>query len=117
MTSWRKEPPTYEEWISAKNHGSWWVKYLLIESDTDVDDETGETYTWPEGWFTEVVSLTCSYPDGDIFGRNGGKARLHAQGSVIGSFDVDDEERTKNLYWQPVVPPLDDVKDTRPEVD
>ena len=116
MSSWRKTPPSYEEWLSAKNHGCWWVKFMLIESETEVDEETGDTYTWPEGWFTDVVSLTCSHPNGDIFGEGNG-ARLHAQGSIVGRFDVDDEEFTKNLYWQPVVPPLDDIKDQRPVTD
>lgn len=111
MSNWRKEPPTYREWLDAKNHGCWWVKFPLCKETTEVVD--GEELTWPEAWFTEVVTITCSHPDGLLRG----KARLHGGGSILKSFDLDDPKATSDMYWQPVVRPLDDVKDQRPETD
>lgn len=111
MSAWRKNPPTHDEWLAAKNHGSWWVKFPLCFESTEIID--GEEVTWPETWFTEVVTITCSYPDGLLKGT----PRLHARGSIIKSIDLDDPKATKHLYWQPVAPPLDDMKDQRPEVD
>lgn len=116
MSAWRKEPPTHEEWIEAENHGYWWVKFRLVEEEIEVDEE-GNLGLWPEVWYTEIVQLTSSYENfGDIL--DGKNARLHAQGTlVVEKFDLDDKEKTKDMYWQPVLPPFNDVKDKRPEVD
>jgi hypothetical protein len=116
MSAWSKEPPTHKEWLEARNHGRWWVKFLLCPEETEIDED-GETITWPEAWYTEIVQITSSYEDfGDLLDSK--NARLHARGgSHTDRFDLDDKEKTKDMYWQPVAPPLDDIKDQRPEVD
>lgn len=106
MSSWSATPPTYKEWRDVKNHGFWWVKFILCTHIKDEDD------SWPEIWFTEIVTIVCSYEDGQFLKGNG---KLHAKGLILESFDLDDEARTKDMYWQPVVRPLDDIKDRRPE--
>lgn len=108
--SWQREPPTYDEWLGAKNHGAWWIKFRLCEETTE-PNEDGELITWPEAWLTDIVTITCSYPNGMADRRN---VRLHASGSHGVRFDLDDEEKVKHLYWQAVKPPDDDGKDEKP---
>lgn len=108
--TWSKTPPTYREWLDAKNHGAWWVKFMICPEEA-VEIE-GEDHYFPEAWYTDVVTLTCSHPQGSLMDSS--KARLHAEGSIAGRFDLDDEEKTKDLYWQAVKPPEDDAKDERP---
>lgn len=110
MSAWSNKPPTYKEWIDAKNHGCWWVKYLLVSAHTEEID--GKTYYYGEAWFTEIVTLTCSHEKGQLFGGDG---KLHASGLLLREVDLDDVEGTKDMYWQQVVPPMDDVKDERPK--
>ena len=107
MSSWSATPPTYKEWRDVNNHGFWWIKHILCAA---IEDEDGTS--WPETWFTEIVTIACSYEDGKLFEGNG---KLHARGCVLDNFDLDDKVRTKDMYWQPVVRPLDDIKDERPE--
>ena len=114
MSSWHKEPPTHQEWRDANNHGCWWVKFLLMPETTEPHKDGG-TITWPEAWLTEIVSISVSYKQGMMLAPEG--ATLHATGTTGLKFDLDDKEKTKDMYWQPVLPPLDDVKDKRPEVD
>ena len=111
MSNWRKEPPSYDEWLDAKNHGCWWIKFKLTSEFSEEVD--GELCTWPESWITDIVTLTCSHPDNKIFSGTG---KLHAIGNMGLKFDLDDEKKTKHMYWQPVASPLNDVKDKRPEV-
>jgi hypothetical protein len=101
--------------MDAGNHGHWWVKFLLAPAWTEEID--GESLYFKDVWYTEVVQLTCSHPKGDLLGRRGSKARLHATGRILKDFDLDDEKATKDMYWQPVAPPLDDTRDQRPEMD
>lgn len=110
--SWRKEPPTYEEWMGAKNHGAWWVKFMIAPEETVVNEETEREMVFPEAWYTDVVMITCSYEKGKLLDDR--EVRLHGRGQVLGNFDLDDEELMKKLYWQPVKPPDDDVRDQRP---
>lgn len=114
MSNWRKEPPTYQEWDDADNHGRWWVKFILIEEEFEPDKD-GNPCRWPEVWYTDVVTIDVSYDLGKLLDPNA--AHLHAKGTTLYHFDLDDPEATKNLYWQPVAPPLDDEKDKRPAVD
>lgn len=112
--TWSKTPPTYREWLDAKNHGAWWIKFRLMEETTELDED-GKPITWPEAWLTEIVAITCSYEKGMLLSRGKG-ARLHATGGHGAlKFDLDDEEQTKDLYWQAVKPPDNDVRDERPE--
>ena len=115
MTAWRKDPPTYEDWKRCRNHGYWWVKFLLMEEEVEVEED-GSLGVWPEAWYTEVVQLTASYDNAaDMLDPNK-QGKLHAQGNLIlNRFDLDDPVATKNMYWQPVAAPLDDEKDKRPE--
>lgn len=109
---WQSKPPTYEQWKDGNNNGFWWVKFQLISDQVEVDED-GEEIRWPEVWYTDVVQLVASY---DSFDK-GGAGRLHAKGGMsLKDFDLDDAEITKNMYWQPVVPPFDDENDKRPEV-
>lgn len=89
MNSWNKNPPTPQEWRNAKNHGMWWVKFRLCEDE----------------WYTDIVSIVISYKE-RLFDDS--QATLYAKGHVIGSFKLSDPEKTKDVYWQPVKPPLDD---------
>ncbi len=111
MNSWRKEPPTYKEWLDAKNHGHWWIKFIISSEFSEEVD--GGMYTWPETWFTDIVTITCSHPDNKLFSGTG---ELHGSSSLMGKFDLSNKEKLKDVYWQPVAPPLDDTKDKRPEV-
>lgn len=115
MNAWRKEPPTYQEWRECSNNGYWWIKFLLMEEEIE-EDEDGEVGVWPEAWYTEVVQITASYDDpSDMFDPDK-PGKLHAKGILWHDhFDLDDPKVTKNMYWQPVVGPLDDHKDKRPE--
>jgi hypothetical protein len=101
MSAWRKEPPTYQEWSSINNHGRWWVKFILIPKELDE-----MLCQWPEVWYTDVVTINVSYEKGRLLDPDA--ARLHAEGTILGLFDLDDPEQTKGMYWQPVCPPLDD---------
>lgn len=111
MTKWMDRPPTYDEWMDAKNHGVWWVKFMLTPATTEMID--GEVVTFPEAWYTTVVTITSSYTSGQLFDKSA--ARLHAQGDIVKSFYLDDKQRTKGIYWQPVASPVDDITDQRPE--
>ncbi len=111
--TWSKIPPTYREWMDAKNYGAWWVKFMLCPEETvEIDDED---HFFPEAWITDVVTLTCSHEKGGNWGRGGEGVKLHADGQIVGKFDLDDEKKIKGLYWQAVKPPDDDVLDERPE--
>ena len=112
MNAWHKDPPTYQEWREKDNHGMWWVKFLLCEEHSEEIDE--EIWIWPEAWYTDVVAINVSFDRGQLLDPEA--AHLHAHGQVVGSIDLDDPEQTKNMYWQPVVPPLDDERDKRPEI-
>lgn len=111
MSSWRKTPPTTQEWLDADNHGMWWVKFKLTDIEEDVDED-GKPCYWPEVWYTDCVAIMAE-------GFPGNKdERLIAEGSVIlKRFYLNDPEATKDLYWQPVKSPDNDIKDKRPEVD
>jgi hypothetical protein len=113
MSSWVNKPPTYQEWKDAKNHGTWWVKFVLAPKTTELCEDGG-TITWSEIWFTDVVTIGVQYENGKLLDPKA--ASLHARGHVLGDFDLDDREKTDGLYWQPVVPPKDDIKDERPKV-
>jgi hypothetical protein len=108
MSPWRKEPPTYDEWTGANNHGFWWVKFLLSPEYSSEDEETGETITWGEVWYIDIVMISVSFEPGSLLDKR--KSRLHASGQVMGKFYLDDLEMTKNTYWQPVVAPKDNSK-------
>jgi len=120
MTNWIDRPPTYLEWKDAKNHGCWWVKFLLVPETEEMDDD-GEIIAWPEVWHVEIVTIGMS-SDGfkhimqEIKGEEPDYSgiRLHGHGHVLKDFDLDDEKLTEHMYWQPVAAPLDDVKDRRP---
>ena len=120
MSAWSDKPPTYKEWREANNHGAWWVKFLLSPEHTGEID--GEVITWPEAWYTDVVTIGVSYSKGfkhimqEIRGEEPDYSgvTLHASGQVLKSFTLDDEKKTKYMYWQPVAPPQDDIKDQRP---
>jgi len=112
MSRWRKEPPTHQEWLAVNNHGCWWVKFLLIPETTELYE--GKTITWPETWLTEIVSISVSYEKGMSL-LNSKTAMLHATGTMGLKFDLDDKEKTKDMYWQPVIAPYNDVKDRRPD--
>lgn len=122
MTKWQKEPPTYEQWKGANNNGVWWIKFIIMDGHTEVVD--GEDMTWPEAWYTDVVSISMSSTNGlkHIMQKARGETpdysgiRLHASGSHGIAFDLDDATRTKDTYWQPVAAPIDDIKDERPKV-
>jgi len=120
MKPWSKTPPTYKEWRDADNHGCWWVKFIL-SSEFAEEMPDGSIYTWPEAWYTEVVtiSMSCENLDhisqaarGEMPDYSG--IRLHAKGQLLRSLDLDDEEKCKDMYWQKVIAPLDDVRDRRP---
>lgn len=111
MSSWRKTPPTEQEWLDADNHGMWWVKFKLSDREEDVDEDGNPCY-WPEVWYTDCVNIMSEWAPG-----KDGKDRLIAEGSIIlKRFYLDDPEATKDLYWQPVKSPDDDIKDKEPEV-
>lgn len=126
MTSevkWSKDPPTYKDWIDGKSHGMWWVKFILTPATEEKNDD-GTTTKWREAWYTDIVCVTMScdnfdYMSQEIKGEEPDYSgiRLHARGQILGSFDLDDEKATKDIYWQRVIPPVDDIKDKRPEVD
>jgi len=111
MSSWRKEPPTYKEWMDAKNHGYWWVKFQIMPAYSEKIRD--EIVHWDEAWLTEIVTISVSYEGGLLGGK---KPQLHATGTTGLKFDLHDQEKTKGFYWQPVAAPLDDIKDKRPEV-
>jgi hypothetical protein len=108
MIAWSNKPPTYQEWRDANNHGVWWVKFILTPEEIDEDGTT-----WPETWYTDVVTIAVEYKKG-LLDPDG--AVLHARGHILDSFTLDDEEKTKGMYWQPTAPPLDDIKNERPKV-
>lgn len=112
MSAWSDKPPTYKEWRDAKNHGCWWVKFILSRRYTEIID--GESITWPEAWYTEVVTIAAGYEGGKLLDPDA--ATLHARGSILKSIDLSDSAQTKDMYWQPVVAPVDDIKDERPKV-
>ncbi len=111
MSAWSKIPPNHEEWLDGNGNGYWWVKFILCEREADIDED-GNPVFWPEVWTTEVVQITDVITKGLL--ENG---RLTAKGSILKAFYLDDTEATKDLYWQPIIQPLDDVKDQRPMVD
>lgn len=111
MSAWRKEPPTHKEWLDTDNHGHWWVKSILSEEEFECDED-GNLCRWPEVWYTEVVWITDEMTNGCL--EDG---RLVARGGILKQFYLDDPEATRDLYWQPVAPALDDEKDKRPVVD
>ena len=116
MSAWRKNPPTHDEWMEAENHGYWWVKFRLMEEEIEVDED-GNLGRWPEAWYTEIVQVMAAYDDFDDM-LDGKGARLSATGGMmLDNLDLSDEEQMKDMYWQPVLPPFNDVKDKRPEVD
>ncbi len=96
---------------------------MIMEGVTELD-EGGNEITWPESWYTDVVTVTMSSTNGlsHIIQRVSGETpdysgiRLHASSSHGTRFDLDDATRTKNMYWQPVAAPVDDVKDQRPKI-
>jgi hypothetical protein len=108
MPSWSNKPPTYQEWRDADNHGCWWVKFILTQKEIDEDGTE-----WPETWYTDVVTIGVEYKKGKLLDPEG--AVLHAHGFVTGNFTLD-EEKVSGMYWQPVAPPNDDIKDQRPKV-
>ena len=110
MSAWSKTPPNHEEWLNANGSGHWWVKFILCEREADVDED-GNPVFWPEVWHNDVVQITDEVTDG--FLENG---RLTAKGSFLKAFYLDDPEATQDLYWQPIIEPLDDVKDQRPVI-
>ena len=116
MNFWQSTPPTYQQWKESTSNGFWWVKFMLTPREVETDDD-GEEIVWPETWYTDVVQLAASYDSfEDIFDKDR-VGKLHARGGmVLKNFDLDDAEATKDMYWQPVVPPFDDEKDKRPEV-
>ena len=121
MSAWSDKPPTYKEWRDAKNHGCWWVKFILSPEFTE--EVGGEILTWPEVWYTEIVTIACSYSYGfkhliqEIKGEEPDYSgiTLHARGHILKSLDLSDSLQVQDMYWQPVVPPMDDVKDQRPQ--
>ena len=110
VSAWHKEPPTYQEWRAANNHGYWWVKFILIPEKIEYDEDNNPS-RWPEVWYTDVVSISVSYGEGNLL--NPSAAHLHAQGQLVGHLDLDDKEQIKDMYWQPVVPPSDDTPAAR----
>jgi hypothetical protein len=123
MSEWHDKPPTYREWRDANNHGCWWVKFILSKEHTEEID--GEMVSWPEAWYTEVVTIAVGYGKGgfkhliqEIKGEEPDYSHitLHARGHVLKSLDLSDPSQVKDMYWQPVASPVDDVKDQRPGV-
>lgn len=120
MGAWSDKPPTYKEWRDANNHGCWWVKFMLSPRHTEEVEE--ETVTWPEAWYTEVVTIAVSYTSGfkhllqEIKGEEPDYdgVTLHARGHLLKSLDLSDSSQVQDMYWQPVVAPTDDIKDERP---
>ena len=112
MSSWRKDPPTYREWQDAKNHGVWWVKFLLCKEEVTTDSE-GRNVRFPEEWYTDIVAITVSFERGRLLDPNA--ATLHARGHIIGSIDLNNPEHVDGVYWQPAAAPLDDT-DGKPNV-
>ena len=53
----------YKQWRDANNHGVWWIKFMIMEGVTELD-ENGNEITWPETWHTEIVSITVSSSNG-----------------------------------------------------
>ena len=121
MSAWSDKPPTYKEWREAKNHGCWWVKFILSPRFTEEID--GEMVTWPEAWYTEIVTIGVSYKNGfthliqEIKGEEPDYSgiTLHGHGHILKSLDLSDSSKVKDMYWQPVVRPTDDIKDKRPK--
>ena len=129
MSNWTDKPPTYKEWLDAGNHGMWWIKFMLSPEYSEkimanaLTDEEDEIITWPEVWITEIVMVSVSYTNRakhilqEIKGEEPDYSgiELHATSALGIKLRLDDSEATKNMYWQAVAPPLDDVKDQRPK--
>jgi hypothetical protein len=111
MSKWQEEPPTYQQWKDADNHGAWWIKYCIV-AETVERTPDGEVFVWPEAWVTEVVTISVAYEEGFLLKPEGA---LHAYASHMKSFSLDDKDKIKGLYWQACLPPADDVKDKGPE--
>lgn len=101
---WSTTPPTKEQWLEVESHGMWWVKFLMMPEEKEVDPEDGKEYTWPEIWYVDCVQILSAGLPGDE------DEHLVARGFILKEFRLDDKEATKELFWQPVKTPDDDIK-------
>lgn len=114
MSNWRANPPTYAEWLAAKNRGYWWIRFRIMKEEVEVDED-GSLISWPEAWHSEIVQLTATYQDfRDIFNPDmPGRLRAHG-GMLRDGFYLDEEDKVAGLFWQPVASALDDDDDQSP---
>jgi hypothetical protein len=113
MSKWSKTPPTYEQWKDGNHHGMYWVKFLLFPTTYEKDGD--HVITWSETWYVDVVLVTVEYEAGRLL--NPKYARLYGKGFILGDFHLEDKEKTKNMYWQPIQAPYDDIRYEEPKLD
>lgn len=119
MTKWQKDPPTVKQWRTVGGYGYWWIKFLIIDSETDFN-KTGKLVYYPEFWHTEIVQITSSpKPGRNLYEslKDDNACMLHAR--VLSSrkeLDLKELAKDPNTYWQPVKSPDEDEEYSRPNI-